>query len=123
METYFTIGQVPADAVVGCMLMKIVPKHLNEIKRYQTLDYFAFREKLVGVFEEPDMATAHLTGLTIFSQTRKESISEYMLRARSLVLEPHLNLDNIPRERILVIIFRMGLYDRQLASSLAIAKI
>ena len=51
METYFTISQVPADAFVGCMLMKIVPKHLNEIKRYQTLDYLAFREKLVEVFE------------------------------------------------------------------------
>ena len=29
MEKYFTIGQVPPDAFVGFMLMKIVPKYLN----------------------------------------------------------------------------------------------
>ena len=34
METYFTIGQVPPEAFVGLMLMKIVPCHLNEIKQY-----------------------------------------------------------------------------------------
>ncbi len=38
METYFTIGQVPPQALVGIMLMKIVPKHLNEITQYQSLD-------------------------------------------------------------------------------------
>ena len=36
------------------MLMKIVPKHLNEIKQYQYLGYLEFREKLIEVFEEPD---------------------------------------------------------------------
>ena len=40
------------------MLMKIVPRHLNKIKQYQSLDFLAFREKLVEVFEEPDLATA-----------------------------------------------------------------
>ena len=34
IETYFTVGQVPPEAFVGFMLMKIVPKHLNEIKEY-----------------------------------------------------------------------------------------
>ena len=75
------------------------------------------------VFEEPDMATAHLTALSILSQTREESISEYMLRARLLILKAHLDLDHLLRERILVTSFLVGLYDRKLASSLAIAKI
>ena len=35
METYFTIGQVPLESFVGFMLMKIVPRYLNEIKQYQ----------------------------------------------------------------------------------------
>ena len=33
MENYFTIGQVPPDAFVGIMPMKIVPKYLYEIKK------------------------------------------------------------------------------------------
>ena len=37
METYFTIGQVPPEAFVGFMLMKIISRHLNEIKQYQSL--------------------------------------------------------------------------------------
>ena len=32
MKTYFTVGQVSLEAFVGLMLMKIVSKHLNEIK-------------------------------------------------------------------------------------------
>ena len=32
MVTYFTVGQVPPEAFVGFMLMKIVLKHLNKIK-------------------------------------------------------------------------------------------
>ena len=55
METYFTVGQIPPKAFVGFMLMKIVPKYYNEIKEYQNLDYLAFREKLLEVFEEPDI--------------------------------------------------------------------
>ena len=38
--------------------MKIIPRHLNKIKQYQSLDYLGFQEKLVEVFEEPDFATA-----------------------------------------------------------------
>ena len=56
MKTYYTIGQVPPEAFVGFMLMKIVPWHLNEIKKYQSLEYLDFRERLVEVFEEPDLA-------------------------------------------------------------------
>ena len=46
-----------------------------------------------------------------------------MLRARLLVLKAHPDLDHLPRKRILVTSFLICLYDRQLASSLAIAKI
>ena len=49
METYFTIGQVPSEAFIGFKLIKIVPRHLNEIKQYQSIDYITFREKLVAV--------------------------------------------------------------------------
>ena len=80
MESYFTIGQVPLEAFVGFMLMKIVSKHLNEIKEYQNLDYLAFRKKLLEVFEEPDMATAYLNALSTVTQDREETISEYMHR-------------------------------------------
>ena len=63
METYFTVGQVPPKALVVFMLMKIVPKHLNEIKEYENLDYLAFRNQLLQLFDEPDMATAYLNAL------------------------------------------------------------
>ena len=123
IETYFTIGQVPSKAFGGFMLMKIVPKHLIEIKQYQTLDYLEFREKLVEVFEEPDMATAYLNALCSLSQTREETISEYMHRARLLVLKAHPDLGHLPRKRIMITSFLLSLYDRQLASTLAVVKI
>ena len=81
METYFTIGKVPPEAYVGFMLMKIVPRHLNEIKQYHSLDYLAFREKLVEVFEEPDLATAYHNALASLSQTAT-SPSQYICTPR-----------------------------------------
>ena len=123
METYFTIGQVPPEDFVGFMLMKIVPRHLNEIKQYQSLGYLELREKLVEVFAEPDMATVYLSALSSLSQSREESISDYMHRARLLVLKAHPYLAHAVRERILVTSFLIGLYDRQLAASLAVVKI
>ncbi len=123
METYFTVGQVPPEAFVGFMLMKIVPKHLNEIKEYQNVDYLAFREKLLEVFEEPDMATAYLGALASVAQDREETISEYMHRVRLLVLKAHSTLEHTARERIFITSFMLGLHDRQLAASLAVVKI
>ena len=123
IETYFTIGQVPPEAYVGFMLMKIVPRHLNEIKQYHSLDYLSFREKLVEVFEEPDLATAYLNALASLSETRDESIYNYMHRARLLVIMAHPDLTHAPRERILFTSFLLGLYNRQLASPLAVVKI
>ena len=76
METYFTIGQFSPEAFVGFMLMKIVPRHLNEIKQYQSLNYLGFRENFVKVFEEPDLATAYLNALASLSQTHDYSISD-----------------------------------------------
>ena len=43
METYFTIGQVPPEAFIGFMLIKIVSCPLNNNKHYQSLDYLGFR--------------------------------------------------------------------------------
>ena len=123
METYFKIGQVSPEAYVGFMLMKIVPRHFNKIMQYHSLDYLSFREKLVEVFEEPDLTTAYLNALANLSQTRDEFISDYMHRARLLVIKAHLNLAHAPRERILITRFLLGLHDRQLASSLAVVKI
>ena len=45
------------------------------------------------------------------------------MSAKLLVLKAHPDLDHLARERILLTSFLMGLYDRHLASSLAIAKI
>ncbi len=123
METYFTVGQVPPEAFVGFMLMKIVPKHLNEIKEYQNLDYLAFREKLLEVFEEPDMATAYLNALATVTQDREETISGYMHRVRLLVLKAHPTLEHSARECILITSFMLGLHDKQLAASLAVVKV
>ena len=124
METYFTIGHVLApESFVGFMLMKILPRHINEIKQYQLLNYLAFREKLVEVFEEPDLATAYLNGLASLSQTRDKSISDYMHRARLFVIKAHPDLAHASRERILITSFLLGLYDCKLASSLAVVKI
>ena len=123
METYFTIGQIPPESFVGFIMTKIVPRHLNEIKQYRSLDYLPFREKLIEVFEEPDLATAYLNAFASLSQTRDETISKYMNRARLLVLKAHPDLAHASRERILITSFLLGLYDRQLASSLAVVKI
>ena len=123
METYFTIGQIPPDTFVGFMLTKIVPRHLTEIKRFKDLDYLQFREKLIEVFQEPDLATVYLNALSNVAQERDESISDYMHRVRLLVLKAHPDLDSTSRERILVTSFRMGLYDRQLAASFAVARL
>ena len=123
MEMYFTIGQVPPEAFVGFMLMKIVSKYHNEIKEYQNLDYLAFREKLLEVFEEPDMATAYLNALATVTQDREETTSEYMIRVRLLVLKAHPNLEHSARERILITSFMLGLHDKQLAASLAVVKV
>ena len=105
------------------MLMKIVPRHLNEIKQYKSVEYLGVREKLVEVFEKSDLATAYLNALASLSQTRDESIFDYMHRARLLVLKAHHDLAHASRERILVTSFLLGLYNRQLASSLAVVRI
>ena len=121
MESYFTVGQVPPEAFVGFMLMMIVPKHLNKIKEY--LDNLAFREKLLEVFEEFDMATAYLNALATVTQDRQETISEYTHRVRLLVLKAHLNLEHLARERIFITSFMLYLYDKQLAASFAVVTV
>ena len=46
-----------------------------------------------------------------------------MHRARLLVIKAHLDLAHAPRECILITSFILGLYNRQLASSIAVMKI
>ena len=43
--------------------MKIVPRHLNEIEECQSLEYIAVRQKLLEVFEKPDLLTAYFNAL------------------------------------------------------------
>ena len=104
-------------------MTKIVPRHLNEIIQYRSLDYLPFRTKLIEVFKEPDLATTYLNALASLSQTRDKTILEYMHRVRLFVLKAHSDLSHASHERILVTIFLVGLYDRQLVSSLAVVKI
>ena len=103
--------------------MNIVPKYLNKIKEFQNLDYLAFQEKLLEVFNEPDMATAYLNALATETQGRAETISEYMHRVRLLVLKAHPNLEHLARERILITSFMLRLNDKQLAASLSVVKV
>lgn len=44
IQTYFMIGQLTPEEFVGLMMIKIVPSYLSEIKQYQSVDYFEFRE-------------------------------------------------------------------------------
>ena len=74
------------------MLMKIVPRQLNEIKQYQSLNYLAFREKLVEVYYKPDFSTAYSNAFASLSQTSDDSIVDDMHRARLLVLKAHPDL-------------------------------
>ena len=90
---------------------------------YKSLDNFTFREKLVEVFKQPDLATAYLYALASFSKPRDETIFDYMNRVRHHVLKSHQDLAHAPRERILITSFLFGLYNLQLASSLAVVKI
>ena len=75
------------------------------------------------MFQEPDLATAHMNSLAGLAQTRDENIIEYMHRARLLALKAHPELTHASRERILITHFLLGLYDRQLAKSIAVAQI
>ena len=105
------------------MLMKIIRKHLNEIKEYQNLDYLEFREKLLEVIEEPDMATAYREALAAVTQDLEKTISEYMHRVWLLVLKVLPTLEQAAHERILITSFMLGLHDRQLAANLAVVKV
>ena len=69
------------------------------------------------------MAAAYLNAISSLSQKREESISDYMQRARLLILKTHPNLTHPDRERSFVTCFLLNLYDQQLAVSIAMVKI
>ena len=121
MGTYFNISSLKPKSYVGLMLQKIAHPYFKEAVVYKDLRYLDFREKLIEVFGEHDMATERMQDLSRASQETGESISEYMNRMRLLVMRAHPDLSHKERERILVSNFQLGLRDQELATSLAIA--
>ena len=114
---------MPPDADIGFIQTKIAAKHLTEVRPYQTLDHLAFREKLIEICDQTDLATAYLSQLNGILQDRDETISNFMIRVRNLVIKAHPEADQATRDRILISSFTLGLYDRQLASNLSLAKV
>ena len=121
MEVYFVVSHQKPDSYVGLMLQKIASRYFKEVVVYKDMDYLGFRNKLIEVFEVPDIATSRL--LKDAEQQRNESIRDFMNRLRLLVLRAHPNLCNKERERILVSSFILGLRDQELAISLTMASV
>ena len=63
--------------------------------------------KLLEVFEEFNLA--YINALANLCQSRDKTISDYMQRARLLVLKFDLDLAHVPQERFLVTRFLFGL--------------
>ena len=123
MEIYFGISSLKPDAYVGFMLQKIAHPYIKEVMVYKNLEYLDFREKLVEVFGEPDMATAWLHELNNAEQKYGETIGEFMNRLRLLVLRAHPDLAHKDRDRILTTEFISGLRDQKLSLALSMASI
>ena len=123
METYFGISSLKPRDYVGFMLQKIAQPYFKEMSPFKDLAYFDFREKLIEVFGEPDMATARIHELRRAEQQYGEPISEYMNRLRLLVMRAHPELSHKERERILVPSFILGLRDHELSTSLTMASV
>ena len=90
---------------------------------FKDLEYLEFREKLVEVFGEPDMATARLHKLKKAEQQYGETIAKYMNRLRLLVLRAHPDLSHKDRDRILTTEFVSGRRDHKLLMALSMASI
>ena len=93
------------------MLQKIAHPYFKEAVVYQDLRYLDFREKLIEVFGEPDMATMRMQDLSKASQEAGEPIGDYMNSMRLLVMRAHPDLSNKEREQILISNFQLGLRD------------
>ena len=123
MENYFTIGQVPPDAFVSVMLMKIVPKHLNEIKQYQSLGYFEFREKRSRSLMN---STWRRRTSMYYRPCHRHAKNRYQTTcfARVYWSSKHIQTSRtLTESAFFVTSFLIGLYDRQLAASLDVARI
>lgn len=68
------------------------------------------------------MATAYLNALATLLKIEEKFNSEYMHRIRLLVLKAHPTFEHSARKRIFITSFMLGLYDKQLAASLAVVK-
>ena len=86
METYFYISSLKPKSYVGFMLQKIAHPYFKEAVVIKDLRYFDFREKLIEMFGEPDMATARMQDLPRASQEVGESIGDNMKKMRLLVV-------------------------------------
>jgi hypothetical protein len=53
---------------------KIIEKHLNEIKRFRDLDNLHFRERLLYLFDKPDLETVYLNAFANVSHVLDEQI-------------------------------------------------
>ena len=60
MENYFEISSLKPNMYVGFMLNRIAQPYFREMSPFKKLEYLEFREKLIEVFGEPDMATARM---------------------------------------------------------------
>ena len=112
MVTYFNISNLKPKSYVGFMLQKIAHPYFKVAVVYKDLRYLDFREKLIEVFGEPDMATARMQNLSRASQEVGKSIGDYMNRMRLLVMRAHPDLSHNERERILISNFQLGLRDQ-----------
>ena len=77
----------------------------------------------MNIFGEPDMATTRLQELTLCSQDNIETIMQFMIRLRLLVMKAHPTFSHKDKYRVLVLYFLLGLRDRLLAVPISVTAI
>ena len=100
IQTYFDIDSLKPKFYVKLMLQKIAHLYFKEAVVYKDLQYLYFREKLIKVFGNLDMATARLHDLSRANQNVGDSIGYYMNRMRLPVMRAQPDLTHKERERI-----------------------
>ena len=123
MESYFETNNFRPKAYVGFILQKIAHLYFKEAVVYKNMRYFDFREKLIDVSKERDLATARLLEMSKACQDVGKSIDDYINRMRLLIMRAHPEMGHKVRKRILITSFQLGLRDQDLSASLAIASI
>ena len=93
-ELYFETSNFRTKAYVGFILQKIAHPYFKEAVVYKKMRYLDFREKLIEVFGERDMAIARVLELSKACQEVGESIGDYMNRMRLLIMSAHPDLNH-----------------------------